>query len=119
MPLDAHDDAVAVQRLLEVRCGHVNVALRALDRPLRGDEPEPGRVPVEPADDEIHSIGEAIAVAAHEHEGAIGDQRRQVPLHGRAFFARDLEHANELAGGRRVVHPFAHLAQELVAGRHA
>ena len=102
--LDAHDDAIAVQRLLEVRGRDVDVALHALGRPLRRHEAEAGRMALEPADDEIHAIGQPVAIAADEHERAVVDERFQVPLERRVLVAGNLEHAHQFARGGRMRH---------------
>ena len=43
------------------------------------DEAVAGRVRLQPADDEVHPVGQAEAVAADLEEIAVGDQRLQEP----------------------------------------
>ena len=117
MPLDAHDDAVAVQRFLEIGRGDENVALHALERPLGCHEAEARRMGVEPADDQIHPIGEAVAVAADEDERAVGDERSQMTLERRVLLARDTKSANQLAGGGGVVYVLADLLRAADRGK--
>ena len=73
---------------------------------------------VESSNDEVHSVGEPIAVAAHAHDGALGDQRVELPLQRSSLLARNLEDADQLTSRRRVVNPLAHLAQQLVTTGH-
>ena len=72
----------------------------------------------EPADDQVHPIGEAVAVAADEDERAFVDERLELALEGGALLARDFEDANQLARGGRMVDVLANLSQELVTRGH-
>ncbi len=62
--LDARDDAVAVHGLIQVAAGDVDVAADVVHRPVRHDEAEPARMGRDPPDDQVHAIGQAVAVAA-------------------------------------------------------
>ncbi len=72
----------------------------------------------EPTDDEIHLIGEAVAVAAHHHERTVGGQRLEMALQSGLLVARNVEHADQLSCGGRMVDLLADLAQKVVAGEH-
>ena len=111
-PLDAHDDAVAVHRLVQVRTGDVDVAA-GVERPFRHDEPVAAGVRLETADVQIHLLGQAEALSADLDEVARRHQRSDVPLERRAFFARHLEQLEEFADAGRVMHPFAHRREDL------
>ena len=65
LPLDARDDAIAVHRLGQVGGRDVDVLLVAASTVLGHDEAEAGRIGREPADDEVHLLGQAEAVAAN------------------------------------------------------
>ena len=73
---------------------------------------------VEPADDQIHPIRQAVAVTADDDERTVRDEGCQLTLQSRSFLPRNLEQANELSCGGRVVYLFTHLAQQLIAGGH-
>src|SRR5688572_25734257 len=75
-------------------------------------------MPLQSTDNKIHPISQAIAIAADEHQSAVGDERCQLTLECCPVLTRDLEYANQLAGGRRVMHLLTHLAQQLIAGGH-
>ncbi len=115
MPLDPHDDAVAMQRLFDIGRRDVNVALEILDFPLRRHEPKARRVCFEASDNEVHAVSDAISRAAHQHERAFVDERLEVSREGGAFLARDVQDANQLSGSGGVMDLFTNLTQELVA----
>ena len=115
--LDADDDAVAVHRFVEVRPGNVDVAAR-VERTLGGDEPVAGRVRLQPADVEVHLLGQAEALAADLNEIARGDERLDVPLERRALVAGNLEDLKQLAHAGGMVHPLAHQRENLITRKH-
>ena len=94
---DAGDDAVAVHRLIQVAAGDIDVALDVLDRPIRDDEAEPARIGGDPADDQVHAVRQAVAVAACLDQVAGGDQVLQEPLERRSFIAGNPQALQHLA----------------------
>ena len=110
--LDADDDAVAVHRFVEVRAGNVDVAAAGSSGRSGVDEPVAGRVRLQPADVEIHLLGQAEALAADLNEIAGRDERLDVPLERRALVARDLEKLQQLAHAGGMVHPLAHQRED-------
>ena len=115
--LDPDDDAVAVHRLVQMRPRDVDVAA-VLERPLRRHESVPRRVRLQPADVQIHLLGQTEALAANLDQLAGGDQGIDVPLEGRAFVARNLEQLEQLTDAGGMVHPLAHQRENVVAGQH-
>ena len=73
---------------------------------LGHDEAEAGRVGLQPADDEVHLLRQAEAVAADLQQLAVGDERLQLALERGALLARHAEHLRELARGGGVMHLF-------------
>src|SRR5581483_12357675 len=115
--LDADDDAVAVHRFVHQLAGDVDVAA-VVERPLGGDEPVARRMRLQPADVEIHLLGQSEAVAADLNEVAGADERFDVALERRAVVARDFENLQELAHAGGMVNPLAHHGEDLIAGKH-
>ena len=91
-PLDPGDDAVAVHRLIEVAAGDEDVAGDLLERPVRHDEAEAAGVGGDPADDQVHPVGQAVAVATGLDELPAGDELAEKPLEvarcSRGIFSR-------------------------------
>ena len=75
------------------------------------DEAEAGRMAVELADDEVHAIGQAVAVALDLNQRPVVDEVAQVALERRALLARDSQDAQQLARRGRMRHAFAHAAK--------
>ncbi len=73
--LDPRHDAVAVHRLVQVAAGDVDVALDVFGGALGDDEAEAARVGGDPPDDEVHPVGQAVAVAPRLDQRAVGGQR--------------------------------------------
>ncbi len=69
---------------------------------------------LQPADMEIHLLGEAEAMAANLDELAGLDQRVEMPLERRPFLAGHFEQLQELANAGGMVHPLAHQRENLV-----
>ena len=115
VPLDANDDAIAVQRLGDIGGGNEDVALQAVGRPLRCDEAEAGGMAFETADHEVHAIGKAVAIAPDEDKRAVGNERAQVSLHGDPFVSRNAKELQQLTCGRRMVDLLAQRPEELIA----
>ena len=109
--LDAHHDAVAVQRFLEVVRGDENVLLEPFNRPFGHHEADAGGMAVELADDEIHAIRQAIAIAFDLDERPVVDEVAKVALERHALLARDAQFAQQLARRGRMLHTFAHASQ--------
>ena len=113
-PLDTNDDAVAVHRLVQERARDVNVAA-VVERPFGRDEAVAGRVRLQPADIEVHLLGQPEAVPANLNQIAGGDERFDVAFEGRPLLAGNFENLQELAHAGRVMHPLAHDVEHLVA----
>jgi hypothetical protein len=66
-------------------------------------------------DQQIHAVGETVPVAPHLDDRTVSDEGAHRPLQRRAFFARDLQHAHELAHRGGMMDALAHGAQQLIA----
>ena len=66
------------------------------------------------ADEEVHLLGHAKALAANLDEIAGFDQRLHVPLEGGPILARHLEQLQQFPDAGRVVHAVAHQRKDLV-----
>src|SRR5439155_11359068 len=115
--LDADDHAVAVHRFVEVWPGDVDVAAR-IERALGGDEAVSGRMRLQPADVEIHLLGQAETVPANLNEIARRDERFDVSFERSALVARNTENLEQLAHGGGMMYPLAHEGEHLVASKH-
>ena len=65
--LDARDDAVAVHRFVEMRTGDVDVAA-GVELTLGRDEAVAGRMRLQPADVEVHLLGQSESLASNLNE---------------------------------------------------
>ena len=117
-PLDAGHDAIAMHRLIQIAAGNVDVARHLLERPIRHDEAKAARVGRDPADDEIHPVGQAVTVAARLHQLAVGHQLPEQALESRALLTGKLEPLEQLARGGGVVYLFANQLEELFLVEH-
>ena len=93
---------------LQVVLGDVDVARQSFDRPLGRDEAEAGWMAVELADDQVHAIGQAVAIALDLNQRPVVDEDAQVALEAGPLVARNLEHAQQLARGGRMRHALPH-----------
>ena len=116
--LDARDDAVAVHRLIQVAARDEDVAGHAFDRPVRDDEAEAARMGLDPADDQVHAVGQAETVAARLNQVAGLDEPLEQAFQRGALFAGDLQPLHQFAGGGRVLDPVADGGQQLFAIQH-
>ena len=112
--LDTHHDAVAVNRFVQMKTGDVDVSAVGLERPVRRHEAVAGRMRLEPADVEVHLLGQAEPLAADLHEIAGGDQRFDVTFERGALLARDLEDLQQLAHAGGMMNPLAHQLEDLI-----
>ena len=87
-------------------------------RPLGPDEAEALRVHVEPADDQVHAVGQAVVAAAGLDERAGRDEMLEPAAERGPLLLRDLEELQQLPHGRGVVDPLPHQAQNLVIAEH-
>ena len=115
---DARDDAVAVHGLIQVAAGDVDVARHALRGTIRHDEAEPARVRGDPADDQVHTIGQPVTVAAGLDQVSRPDEILEQALEGRALLARYLQSLLELPRRRRVLDFLANQLRELFVVQH-
>ena len=113
IPLNANDDAIAVQRLLQVVRGHDNIAGQALNRTLGPHEADARGMTIELADDQVHAVGHPVQLALDEDQVAIVDEVAQEPLEGDAFLAVNPQDAQQFARGGRVRYVGPHLAEEV------
>ena len=70
---------------------------------------------LQPADVEVHLLGQAEALPANLDEIARRDERLEVALERRALVARNLEQLQQLAHAGGMVHPLAHQRENLIA----
>ena len=77
-------------------------------------KPKPAGVGREPADDEIHLLGQAEAVAANLQQIARGHERLQLTLEGGALLARHAQQLDQLACGRGVMDRLANAVKKIV-----
>ena len=97
--------------VLQIVRGDVDVAREAFDRTLGRDEAKPGWMAVELADHQIHLIGQAVAIAFDLDQRAVVDERAQDALELGPLFARNPQHAQQFARGRRMRHAWPHQAK--------
>src|SRR4029453_262379 len=113
--LDAHDDAIALHGFVEVSAGDVDVAAGRLEWALRSHEPVTGGMRLQPADVQVHLLGQAKPVSADLHEIARAHHRLDVTFERRTLVARDLEDLQQFAHAGRVMDPIAHERKNLFA----
>ena len=70
---------------------------------------------LQPADVEVHLLGQAEAVPADVNEVARGDERLDVPLERRPLVARHFENLEELAHAGGMMDPLPHEREHLIA----
>jgi len=85
------------------------------DRALRVAEPVAARVRLQPARVQVHLFGQAEAVTADLNQVARGDELFDVTLEGGAVVTGNLENLEEFAHAGRVMNPFAHEHENLIA----
>ena len=115
LALDAQHHAIAVQRLLQVGGGHVDIGLRIAAAGVGRDEPEPARVRLQAADHEVHAVGQAEAVAPNLDQVATLDEQLEVPPYRGTVLTRDAQQLQQLFGRGGVVHAVAELSEQLFA----
>ena len=113
--LDAHHDAIALHRFVEMGAGNVDVAARRFEQPFGRDETVTRRMGLEPADVKIHLLRQAEALAADLDQVAGGDQGFDVPFERGPVVARDLENLQQFAHAGGMVHPLAHEVENVFA----
>ena len=117
--LDPGDDAIPVHRLVEIAPGDVQISLDLFQRAVRHDEPEPPRMGDHAADDQVHAVGQPVAVAAGLDERSAFDEVGQELLEGGPLVARELQALEQLTGGRGMVDFVADQLQELLMIQHS
>jgi len=116
--LDACDHAVAVHGLREVGRGDVDVfPVRPLSV-LGHHEPESPGISREAADDQIHLLGKAVAIASDLEELSCRDQGFQAAPETALFLAGHLEQTRQLTRGRRVVRMLSNAGEQFIFGGH-
>jgi hypothetical protein len=116
--LDAGDDAIAMHRLIQIAAGDVDVAGNLFQRPVRDDKAETSWIGRDAAHDEVHSIRQAVPVAAGLHQLAVGHQLPEQPLEGRPLLSWKLEPLEQLARRRGVVDLFPNQLEQLFLVQH-
>ena len=97
VPLDAHDNAIAVHRFREIGRCDVDVRSRSVGVWLIGnDKAEPARVGRESADDEVHLVGQSVSIAADLEEFTCSHERFQLSSETCALIARDAQHPHQI-----------------------
>ncbi len=117
--LDAHDDAVAVHRFVQIRAGDVDVAFDAIELAFGADERIPLRMHLQPPDNEIHLLGQPIMAVPGLNQGADGYEVLQPAAEGGALIAGDFQCLQQFANRRRMVDLLAHRPQNLLVSQHA
>jgi hypothetical protein len=74
---------------------------------------------LQPADDDVHAVGEPETVAADLEELAFGDERLQQTAEGRTILARDTEELEEFTRGGRMAHAIADLTKKFFSREHS
>jgi hypothetical protein len=69
---------------------------------------------LQPADVEIHLLGQAEAMAPNLNQVARGEQGLDMALERSAFVARNFENLQQLAHGGRMMHALAHEREDVV-----
>ncbi len=111
--LDARDHAVAVHRLLNVRRRDEDIRLAGAAGAVGSHEGVSPGVQLQPADDEVHLLGQAVALAAHLDQQPLVDEALELaPETGRQL-ARDRQDLHQLPRRRRVLGPIAYRAEQL------
>jgi hypothetical protein len=128
LTLDADEHTVAVHRLGEVRRGDVDVgplsswratlAWREAARVVGHDEPETGRVHLQPPGDQVLRFGQRVPVAAHQRQLAGCGQAFEIALERDALVARHTEQARQLARRGGVMHALLEERQDFVCRWH-
>ena len=97
--------------------GDIDVAA-GLERPFGDDEAIAGRMRLQPADVEVHLLGQPESMTADLNELAGGDERLDVPLERRAVVARNLEQLKEFPHAGGMVDTLAHEREHLITRKH-
>ena len=118
LALRTRDHAVAMHGFRQVRRRNVDVLAVAAVGVLGHDEPEPAGIRGQPADDEIHLLGQAEPVAADLEQLAGRDQRFQLSLERGPLFAWDAKRLRELSRSGGMVNVVADEVQKIVALMH-
>ena len=116
--LGKHPAELRLPPLIQIAAGNVDVARHLFKRPIRDDEAKAARVGRDPADDEVHPVGQAVTVPAGLHQLAVGHQLPEQALESRALLTRKLEPLEQLTRGGGVVYLFANQLEELFLVEH-
>src|SRR5688500_12467587 len=119
LPLDARDDAIPVHGFAEIRCGDVDVLALATLGVLGHDESETRRIGLQLADDQIHLVGNPVAVAPNLQQLAAGGERLELAPERVAFFARHAKQLRQFARGGGVMDAVADEFEEIAGVGHA
>ncbi len=111
LPLHANDDAIAMERAIQLVCGDDDVARHSFERLIGGDKADAGRGRLETADDLVHPLRQPVAVAAEPGQRAVARQVSELSLEGVSVFAADSQDANQLTSSGGMRNASAHLPQ--------
>jgi hypothetical protein len=116
--LDARDDAIAVDGLIQVAAGDVQVTAHIVDSPIRHDEAEAARMGCDAPHDQVHPIREPEALTPCLNEGAVGNQVLEQALERGPLLARYLQALHQFAHRRGVLDPVADEREHLIVIQH-
>src|SRR5690606_16834472 len=119
MTVDAHEDAVAVHRLVDVRARDVHITREPLDVALGPDEGVSLGMDGDAPGHHVHELGHAIGLAAGLDEIPARDERPEHAANGRGFALLQLQRAHDLAHCRWVAEALADAGEKVVGARHA
>src|SRR5688572_2484098 len=115
LPLDPGHDTIAVHRFGKVRRRDKDVLALALLRLFRHDESKAAWIGLQPSDDDVHFLGNAVAVAANLEQLAARDERLDLPLEAVALFTGHAEQLRQLTRRGGVVRSFLDETKDLAA----
>ncbi len=113
--LDARHHAVAVHRFLNVRGRDEHIRLAGATGAIGSHERVSAGVQLQPADDEIHLLGQAVPLAAHLHQQALVDEALELAPEACPPLARDRQKLHQLPRRGRVLRPFTYRAEQFVS----
>ena len=114
VPLDPHEDAVAVHRVVQVVPRDVDVPGDLVDRVIEFHEAEAVRVHRDAPRRQVHQLGHAEMPAACFNQRTAIDQRLERAPDAGSLRLLELQRPHQLLHGRRVGHALADAVQQVV-----
>ena len=105
--LDAHEDAIAVHRVVQVVAGDVDIAGHLVDRLVELDESKAVRVHGDAPGREVHQFGHAEMAATCFNQRTAIDQGLEGPPDTRGLRLLELQRPHQLLHCRRMRHALA------------